>query len=77
VLANAWGSGSCDSGGSGPSDTLPTSPHVSFPRRPSFSLLLYDRFEQENSEMISDNHNSMDIDIDTPDATPGVPPSAD
>jgi len=55
---------SCDGGGSGPSDTLPTPPHVSFPRRPSFSLLLYDRFEQENNEMTSDIHNSMDFDID-------------
>jgi len=68
---------SCNGGGSGLPDILPTSPHVNFPRRPSFSLQLYDRFVQDNSDMASAPHNLMVMDIDIPDSTPGVPPSAD
>jgi len=69
---------SCDGGGSVSPDTLPSSLHTSFPRLPSFSLHLCDRFVQDNqSDVTIDNHNPMDIEEDTPNATPRVPPSAD
>jgi len=65
----------------GPSLLL--SSQSSLPRRPSFSLHLYDRFVQDNE--ISDpsihypiNHsNAIEIEVDAADATSEVPPSAD
>jgi len=47
---------------------------------PSFIIFLAPlrRFVQNQNDMTMDNTNSMDIDVDIPDATPGVPPpSAD
>jgi len=68
---------SCDGGGSGLPDSRPISPSVVLPRRPSFSLHLYDRFVKDNNAMTAGHQDLMDIDNDISDAISGVPPSAD
>jgi len=64
------------SGGPGLPDSRPISPSTSLPRRPSFSLHLYDRFVKDNA-MTAVNQDLMNIDSDIPDAIAEVPPSAD
>jgi len=72
---------SCDGGGSDLSDTPPSLLNITLPRRPSFSLHLYDRFVQNNQNSQSDasiiNPDSMDLEEDIPNAIPGVPTTAD
>jgi len=85
VLVGAKGSGLLrrSGGESGPPGTLPISSQSFLPRRPSFSLELFDRFAQNNEIMDPsilcpiDHSIFMDIDIEAADTIPGIPSTVD
>jgi len=68
-------------GGSDSPDTLTTSFQFSFPHRPSISLELYNRFQNENMDPANncsaENSSPMDIDNFSDDASSRIPPSVE
>jgi len=70
----------CNVGGTSPPEALPSPTYIHLPRRPSFSLELYERFSHDiidpaASSISLDKDSSLNMDVEMDDATSGIPPS--